>query len=67
MRLERQAEDLTKTGDTDSDLLMEIYERLDELDAATAETKAAQILHGLGKSCDRQYGYLFMKSFQIEI
>ena len=27
---------------------MEIYERLDELDAATAETKAARILHGLG-------------------
>ncbi|XP_064401533.1 ATP-binding cassette sub-family F member 2-like [Halichondria panicea] len=48
LRLERQAEDLTKTGDTDSDLLMEIYERLDELDAATAETKAARILHGLG-------------------
>ena len=28
---------------------MDIYERLDELDAATAETKAARILHGLGE------------------
>jgi ATP-binding cassette, subfamily F, member 2 len=27
---------------------MEIYDRLDELGADTAETRAAQILHGLG-------------------
>ena len=27
---------------------MDVYERLDELDASTAETKAARILHGLG-------------------
>ena len=27
---------------------MDIYERLDELGADTAETRAAQILHGLG-------------------
>ena len=27
---------------------MEIYERLDELDADNAEVKAARILHGLG-------------------
>ena len=34
----------------ESERLLDVYERLDELDAATAETKAARILHGLGKS-----------------
>lgn len=29
---------------------MEVYERLEELDAATAEVRAAEILHGLGFS-----------------
>lgn len=29
---------------------MELYERLEELDAATAEMRAAEILHGLGFS-----------------
>ena len=49
-RLEKEAEELTKSGDTESERLMDIYERLDELDAATAETKAARLLHGLGES-----------------
>ena len=44
-----EAEELTKAGDTESDRLMDIYERLEELDAATAETKAGRILHGLGR------------------
>ena len=48
MRLEAEAEELTKAGDTESERLLDIYERLDDLDAATAETKAARILHGLG-------------------
>ena len=43
-------EELTKMGDMDSERLLDIYEHLDELDAATAETKAARILHGLGTS-----------------
>ena len=30
-----------------SERMCEIYERLDELDAATAEARAASILHGL--------------------
>ena len=42
-------EELTHAGETDSDRLQDVYERLDELDAATAETKAARILHGLGE------------------
>ena len=49
VRLESEAEELTRDGDTDSERLMDIYERLDELDASTAESKAARILHGLGK------------------
>lgn len=54
LRLEKEAEELTKSGDNESELLMDIYERLDELDAATAETKAARILHGLGFSAAMQ-------------
>ena len=49
MRLEQEAEELTQAGDTESERLMDVYERLDELDASTAETKAARILHGLGQ------------------
>ena len=30
------------------DRMNELYERLEELDAATAETRAAEILYGLG-------------------
>lgn len=48
IRLEKEAEELSKAGDTESDRLMDVYERLEELDASTAETKAARILHGLG-------------------
>ncbi len=48
MRLEEELDYLTQAGDTDSERLHDIYDRLDELDAATAETKAARILHGLG-------------------
>ena len=49
LRLEKEAEELSKAGDSESERLMDVYERLEELDAATAETKAARILHGLGK------------------
>lgn len=49
VRLESEAEQLMKTsGDMESERLQDIYERLDELDAAHAETKAARLLHGLG-------------------
>merc|ERR1719431_1805391 len=48
-RLEKLAEELSSCSDQESqDQLMAIYERLDELDAATAEAKAAAILRGLG-------------------
>lgn len=57
IRLEREAEELSKAGDTESERLMDVYERLDELDASTAEVKAARILHGLGQwfVCHRTY------------
>ena len=37
-------------GDSEGDRLMDIYERLEEMDAVTAESKAAKLLHGLGFS-----------------
>jgi len=46
--LEAEAEELVKAGDTDSERLMDIYERLDDLDAGMATTRAGRILHGLG-------------------
>ena len=58
VRLEKEAEELSKAGDTESERLMDVYERLEELDASTAETKAARILHGLGQSvCLPTYMY----------
>lgn len=49
IRLEKLAEELSGATDQESqDQLMDVYERLDELDAATAEAKAASILRGLG-------------------
>ena len=49
MRLEKEAEELTRSGQTESDRLMDVYDRLEQLDSASAETKAAHILHGLGQ------------------
>ncbi|MCL4128825.1 UNVERIFIED_CONTAM: hypothetical protein GTU68_017517 [Idotea baltica] len=47
--LEKLAEELASSGEEEAqDQLMDIYERLDDLGADTAEAKAANILHGLG-------------------
>jgi ATP-binding cassette subfamily F protein 2 len=49
LRLECEAEELAHMDDQESiDKLTEVYERLEELGADTAETRAAEILHGLG-------------------
>ncbi len=48
IRLEKEAVELTKSGQTESERLMDVYDRLEQLDSTTAETKAARILHGLG-------------------
>uniref|UniRef100_A0A1I7ZDU8 ABC transporter domain-containing protein n=1 Tax=Steinernema glaseri TaxID=37863 RepID=A0A1I7ZDU8_9BILA len=48
-QLEAEAEELATMDDDESqEKLMDIYERLDEMDAAMAEVKAAEILYGLG-------------------
>uniref|UniRef100_A0A1I7STG2 ATP-binding cassette sub-family F member 2 n=1 Tax=Bursaphelenchus xylophilus TaxID=6326 RepID=A0A1I7STG2_BURXY len=51
IRLEALAEELAANPEDEAqDQLMEVYERLDEMDASQAEVKAARILHGLGFS-----------------
>ncbi|KAJ7384105.1 ATP-binding cassette sub- F member 2 [Desmophyllum pertusum] len=47
-RLEAEAAELTKLGDAGSERLLDVFERLDDLDADKAETRAAEILNGLG-------------------
>merc|ERR1712223_383320 len=49
IKLEKLAESLVEAEDEESqEYLMEIYERLDEIGAETAEAKASHILKGLG-------------------
>merc|ERR1719187_3152900 len=50
VRLEREAEILAQRPDDEvaHERLMDIYERLDELDSAKAEVTASRLLHGLG-------------------
>ncbi|XP_048004897.1 ATP-binding cassette sub-family F member 2 isoform X1 [Leguminivora glycinivorella] len=49
VKLERLAEELAHCEDDESqDQLMDVYERLDELSADTAQARAANILNGLG-------------------
>ncbi|XP_064613584.1 LOW QUALITY PROTEIN: ATP-binding cassette sub-family F member 2-like [Liolophura sinensis] len=56
LRLEREAEALASRADQEShDRLMDVYERLDEMDASTAEARAAEILWGLGFTKEMQY------------
>mmetsp|Transcript_6947 Transcript_6947/g.7276 ORF Transcript_6947/g.7276 Transcript_6947/m.7276 type:complete len:684 (-) Transcript_6947:1435-3486(-) len=62
LKLEKEAESLnellTDEGDENQDEIMDrlhqVYERLDELDASTAETRASLILSGLGFTPERQ-------------
>ncbi|XP_038044570.1 ATP-binding cassette sub-family F member 2-like [Patiria miniata] len=56
VKLEREAEELAHLDGQDAeDTLMEIYERLDEMDSDNAEVKAARILHGLGFTHDMMH------------
>ncbi|KAJ1694374.1 hypothetical protein LUZ63_011072 [Rhynchospora breviuscula] len=48
VRLEKEAEQLASQEDGGGEQLDRIYERLDALDASTAEKRAAEILFGLG-------------------
>lgn len=54
-KLEKLADELmTREDDESQEQLMDIYERLDEMSADTAEAKAAHILHGLGFTKEMQ-------------
>nr|QIN90911.1 ATP-binding cassette subfamily F [Eucommia ulmoides] len=48
LRLEKEAEVLASQEDGGGETLDRIYERLEAMDASTAEKRAAEILHGLG-------------------
>ncbi|KAK1398366.1 ATP-binding cassette, subfamily F, member 2 [Heracleum sosnowskyi] len=48
IKLEKEAETLAAQDDGGGEALERIYERLDAMDAATAEKRAAEILFGLG-------------------
>ncbi|GJQ87071.1 hypothetical protein Trydic_g6830 [Trypoxylus dichotomus] len=55
IRLEKLAEELVSCDDDESqEQLMDVYERLDEISADTAEARAANILHGLGFTREMQ-------------
>ncbi|XP_065162979.1 ATP-binding cassette sub-family F member 2 [Atheta coriaria] len=55
VRLEKMAETLVACEDDESqEQLMDIYERLDEISADTAEARAANILNGLGFTAKMQ-------------
>ncbi|CAL8096307.1 unnamed protein product [Calicophoron daubneyi] len=54
-RLEKEASLLALRDDQEShERLMEVYGRLEDLDADKAETKAAMLLHGLGFTAEMQ-------------
>ncbi|AQK51558.1 ABC transporter F family member 1 [Zea mays] len=48
MKLEKEAEILAAQDDGGGDALDRVYERLEAIDASTAEKRAAEILYGLG-------------------
>ena len=55
IKLEKLAEELVHFEDDESqEYLMEVYDRLDELGADTAEAKASHILKGLGFTKEMQ-------------
>ncbi|XP_063546526.1 ATP-binding cassette sub-family F member 2 isoform X1 [Cydia strobilella] len=55
VKLEKLAEELAHCEDDESqDQLMDVYERLDELSADTAQARAANILNGLGFTKEMQ-------------
>lgn len=55
IRLEKLAEELIGQEDDESqEQLMDVYERLDDMSADTAEARAAEILHGLGFTKEMQ-------------
>ncbi|XP_076236863.1 ATP-binding cassette sub-family F member 2 [Calliopsis andreniformis] len=55
VRLEKLAEELVECDEEDAqEQLMDVYERLEDMSADTAEARAAHILHGLGFTAKMQ-------------
>ncbi|KAH7404179.1 hypothetical protein KP509_15G013900 [Ceratopteris richardii] len=54
LRLEAEAERLAAQDDGGGEVLERVYERLEAMDASTAEKRAAEILYGLGFSKSMQ-------------
>ncbi|KOX73379.1 ATP-binding cassette sub-family F member 2 [Melipona quadrifasciata] len=55
IRLEKLAEELVECEEEDAqEQLMDVYERLEDMSADTAEARAAHILHGLGFTAKMQ-------------
>lgn len=54
--LERRAEELSAMGDQYADLLSDIYDRLDLMDANKAQTRCCELLYGLGFSKTMMHG-----------
>lgn len=55
IKLEKLAEELAHCEDDDAqEQLLDVYERLDDMSADTAEARAAHILHGLGFTKEMQ-------------
>ncbi|XP_078040945.1 ATP-binding cassette sub-family F member 2 [Augochlora pura] len=55
VRLEKLAEELMQCDEEDAqEQLMDVYERLEDMNADTAEARAAHILHGLGFTAKMQ-------------
>ncbi|CAH8481236.1 unnamed protein product [Schistosoma guineensis] len=55
VRLEQEAAQLALDDDPEThERLLEVYQRLDHLDADKAEAKAAELLHGLGFTAEMQ-------------
>ncbi|KAH7422806.1 hypothetical protein KP509_12G026600 [Ceratopteris richardii] len=54
IRLEKEAEILAAQDDGGGEVLERVYERLEAMDASTAEKRAAEILYGLGFSKSMQ-------------
>eukprot|EP00299_Pterocystis_sp_00344_P008772 c3458_g1_i1.p1 GENE.c3458_g1_i1~~c3458_g1_i1.p1 ORF type:complete len:599 (-),score=113.58 c3458_g1_i1:107-1864(-) len=53
-KLEKEAEMLLETEGPESARLLQVYERLDQLDLDTAKSRGASILHGLGFTKEMQ-------------
>lgn len=57
-RLERLSEEVLEKDGADADILQELYERIEDMDPSTFETRASQILTGLGFNAKTMKKYI---------